>query len=72
MANKIRINYPNYAKGEKVHILHVGEFSNGVTSSVSDEQVATYQIMTGNEWPSSGLLSLPAEEVKIEKEGGDT
>lgn len=60
--NKVKVNLPGSAKDTEVEVLHLGLFPNGKTSTVSDEQVAYWEAMTGENWPKDGTLFAPSEK----------
>lgn len=70
MANthKVVVDVPNTAKGEKVEVLYLGLFENGATHELTDEQVTTYEAVTGNKFPESGYIFAGEPKGKVQEE----
>lgn len=68
MANKVVVDVPSVPKGDPVEVLYLGEFANGATHDLTDEQVATYEAVSQTQFPSSGYLFAGAPRTKKQEE----
>lgn len=56
---KVTVDVPGTPKGEPIDVGGLGRFKNGSTAEVTKEQVESWELFSGREWPSSGELALP-------------
>jgi hypothetical protein len=68
--SKVTVNLPGTAKGEEVEVAFLGLFPNGSTTTVTPEQVATWEACTERTWPKDDLTipDAPVEEEDEEPE----
>jgi hypothetical protein len=60
--SQVKVNHPARAAEDPVEVLFLGIFPNRRTSNVTDEQVATFEALSGRKWPKEGVLHVGAEE----------
>lgn len=56
MARQVSVNVPGTRRGEEVEVFGLGVYKNGNVYQVTKEQADTYETVTGQEFPGSGIV----------------